>query len=242
MTRRQLRDAARAAVVFWLLANGSALAAASEQTCQFARAKAAVKYNSCIKKALAKGWMPSGFDSLKMSKCRQKYDATWTKLQAMTGTSCDAARWVDNGNGTVTDNLSGLQWEKKDDLGGIHDKDNTYTWTTSVDGNTTDADGTAFTSFLAGLNSPTCFAGQCDWRLPTFAEIHTLLLPELYPCTTSPCIAGLFGPTQPARYWTSTSIGSPPSGSAWNLYFDDGLTDGSPKSNGFYVRAVHGDE
>lgn len=33
--------------------------------------------------------------------------------------------YTDNGDGTITDNVTGLMWEKKDDSGGIHDKDNT---------------------------------------------------------------------------------------------------------------------
>src|SRR5262245_54566491 len=42
-------------------------------------------------------------------------------------------RWSDNGDGTVSDNLTGLVWEKKQDLdsnpnaGNVHDADNIYT-------------------------------------------------------------------------------------------------------------------
>ena len=36
--------------------------------------------------------------------------------------------FTDNGDGTITDNTTGLMWEKKSDDGSIHDKDNTYTW------------------------------------------------------------------------------------------------------------------
>ena len=32
--------------------------------------------------------------------------------------------YTDNGDGTMTDNNTGLMWEKKDDAGGIHDMDN----------------------------------------------------------------------------------------------------------------------
>jgi len=37
--------------------------------------------------------------------------------------------YTDNGDGTFTDDNTQLVWEKKDDLGGVHDKDNTYVWT-----------------------------------------------------------------------------------------------------------------
>lgn len=61
---------------------------------------------------------------------------------------------VDNGDGTITDPVTGLMWEKKSYDGSIHDKGNTYSW----------AD--AHTLFLDVLNTAPCFAGHCDWRLP----------------------------------------------------------------------------
>ena len=51
--------------------------------------------------------------------------------------------FTDNGDGTITDNTTGLMWEKKDDFGGLHDQDNTYTWTSVRC--TGLADGTLFT-------------------------------------------------------------------------------------------------
>jgi hypothetical protein len=35
--------------------------------------------------------------------------------------------YTDNGDGTITDNNTGLMWAKKSDDGSIHDKDNAYT-------------------------------------------------------------------------------------------------------------------
>ena len=71
--------------------------------------------------------------------------------------------YVDNGDGTITDLNTGLMWEKKDDSGGVHDKDNTYTWSTG----TNNMDGTIVTTFLDTLNDvagggASCFAGHCD--------------------------------------------------------------------------------
>ena len=57
--------------------------------------------------------------------------------------------YTDNGDGTITDNNTGLMWEKKDDSGGIHDMDNAYTWST---GPPWEMDGTITTVFLAALN------------------------------------------------------------------------------------------
>ena len=60
----------------------------------------------------------------------------------------------------------------------LHCVNSTYTWTAS--GSPYPPDGTAFLTFLYGLNggvqSPqgyyTCFAGHCDWRLPIIEELE----------------------------------------------------------------------
>src|SRR5262249_49342721 len=59
-----------------------------------------------------------------------------------------------------------------------HDVNDVYTW--SATGGGTTPNGTVFTSFLGTLNNGTsfdyttingCFAGHCDWRLPTIVEL-----------------------------------------------------------------------
>jgi len=80
------------------------------------------------------------------------------------GDSLASPRFFDNGDGTITDRLTCLVWEKKDNAGGIHDLNNVYQWSSSG----TAADGDLFTTFLAGLNSAG-FAGHHDWRIPTAA-------------------------------------------------------------------------
>ena len=40
----------------------------------------------------------------------------------------------DNGDGTTSDNCTGLMWEKRDDAGGIHDVVNRYSWAGCCDG------------------------------------------------------------------------------------------------------------
>ena len=74
-------------------------------------------------------------------KCRHAYFKKWTGFQGeerrCAASTCDqGGRFKDNGDQTVTDNLSGLVWEKKDNLDDStnfadpHDADNDYTWST----------------------------------------------------------------------------------------------------------------
>ena len=232
-----------AVVATALLASVSvAHAADAAQACQKGRYDAAARYAWCQQEVLARRFGGSNANvETALSRCRVKYTGTWAKLQAKasgSGSTCDNGRYEDNGDGTVTDRLTGLQWEQKTDDSTIHDKDNIYTWSASP--YTTAADGTAFATFLTTLNSGSCFAGQCDWRLPTLYELQTILLAP-YPCTTSPCIdQGVFGPTSAYYTWSATTAADYPYG-AWYVYFDNGdVSYGATKGYILPVRAVRG--
>lgn len=190
-------------------------------------------------------------------------------VELWTGKACAQpapARFVDNGDGTVTDNQTGLMWEKKQPSGGVQDKsnphnvDNLYTWSDSLE----DPDGTAFTDFLHKLNN-TCnglgatqctadkdcsggvcgFAGYRDWRLPEVnkdrgkAELETIVDFTKGYCGggSGACIDPIFGPTAASFYWSSVTFGSLP-GIAWNIFFVTGKISNSSKGNLGYVRAV----
>lgn len=223
----------------------SAQALTPEQTCQFKRASAKGKYEKCVQTWLAKcyaknpasGQCASVEELQKMSKCGTKYAAVWPKLQTLTGTSCDAERFVGSEeDGTVTDNLTGLVWEMKDDAGGIHDKDNSYTWST---GAPVLENGSAFTDFLSSLNGGGGFAGSTGWRMPTLAELNSILLGP-YPCGDDPCIEDIFGDAQSDDYWTATTLSSD-SDRAWTVDFGfGGFVDSSDKTGSYPVRAVRG--
>lgn len=159
---------------------------------------------------------------------------------------CYATRFVDNGDGTVTDNQTGLEWEQKTTAvgsgtndGDDHDVDNTYSYSQFIE----TIGGIGFLDFLNGLSLDgttmvNCFAGHCDWRLPTIAELQTILLAP-YPCGTTPCIDPIFGPTAASVYWSSTTYVTYPN-YAWVVGFDDGGLYGDVKSGTAYVRAVRG--
>ena len=144
--------------------------------------------------------------------------------------------YTDNGDGTITDNRTGLTWEKLSDDGSIHDWDNTYSW------------ATAFSGKVATLNS-TSFAGHADWRLPNVNELQSLIdygtvNPAVSSAFNSGCAPGCTvttcSCTRSASYWPSTSSQSSPT-LAWTVFFGSGLVGNSTKSTStFFARAVRG--
>jgi hypothetical protein len=122
-----------------------------------------------------------------------------------------------------------------------HDVKNLYSWSFAGTAPT----GMAFTNFLGKLNNSTslvdnsgCFAGHCDWRLPTVAELGTILLAFFPSCGTNPCIDPIFGPTQSGFYLSATTYGNPLLAVA--VIFGDGSGDFVGKTTGGFVRAVRG--
>jgi hypothetical protein len=73
---------------------------------------------------------------------------------------------------TVEDTATTLLWERKTTTGDVHDVTNTYTWSSTG----TAPDGTAYTVFLADLNTSPGFAGHTDWRLPFISELQSILV------------------------------------------------------------------
>jgi hypothetical protein len=80
--------------------------------------------------------------------------------------------YTDNGDGTITDNNTGLMWEKQSDDGSIHDQDNPYIWADAFD-------------HIDMLNA-TAFAGYTDWRLPNIKELLSILNYEVSDPAVSP--------------------------------------------------------
>jgi hypothetical protein len=165
-----------------------------------------------------------------------------------------AALWyTDNGDGTITDNNTGLMWEKKDDSGGIHGQDNGYTW--GITHTPYTMNGTMVTEFLATLNTEPCFASHCDWRIPNVKELQSIVDYEIpYPGPTVNAafhnVAGCPGCTDVRLascsctyawdYWSSTTYRSVPF-YAWHVDFGFGTVSGlGLKFYDQYVRAVRG--
>jgi hypothetical protein len=118
-----------------------------------------------------------------------------------------ADRFVDNGDGTVTDNMTGLMWEKKvAGSGCLHCVHDTYYWKAAMSEWISEVNG--YTDDDTG-RSQSGLGGHTDWRLPTLAELLTI-----EDCNFSPCIHPIFGPTQFSWYLSSTTLASHPS-SVW---------------------------
>lgn len=114
-----------------------------------------------------------------------------------------AISYTDNGNGTITDNVTGLMWEKLDDnnVGGIHDMDTAYTWNGAF-------------GKISLLNAGSGFAGYNDWRLPNVRELLSLnnwgaSLPSVSTAFHASCTAGCTTTTCSCTYsddhWSSTT-------------------------------------
>lgn len=126
--------------------------------------------------------------------------------------------YTDNGDGTVTDNLTGLMLVKDGNSAGCNNG-NTLTWEQAL-------------TFCEELN----FAGYTDWRLPNVKELESIV-----DCGTfNPAINTLyFLNTKNSNYWTSTTF-KPNTGYAWVVVFNNGYVNITNKTNSYYVRAVRG--
>lgn len=222
-------------------------AATKQQKYEAAQLRAQGKLLSCMDRNSARSILGQPDNS---PKCVSSFATTMSAIAAKATKVTDCAlggcRYVDNGDGTVSDLTTGLMWEKKTTDGSVHDVGNAYAW--SVSGSA--PDGPAFTTFLYSLNTGTfdtriitgCFANHCDWRLPTVEELLGILDLSLPGCGLAPfpaCIDPIFGPTQDSLYWSATN-GTDPT-MAWRVSFMDGDTFPVTKVDAsFFVRAVRG--
>ncbi len=167
-------------------------------------------------------------------------------------------RFIDNGDGTVSDTRTGLMWEKKDSFDAAdsidcpgsptcvnpHDADNRYTL--SIDGSM--PDGSAYTDFLAKLNGGSGFAGHTDWRLPTVDELQNLVDHATFDpainaafnkACTATCTVATCSCTVRDDYWTTTPVADIPTNSAWIVNFNRGIVEARDDTTiALYVRAV----
>jgi hypothetical protein len=136
--------------------------------------------------------------------------------------------FTDNGNGTVTDNNTGLLWQRQDD-------GNPYNWyqATGEVNSSYNPSGGSYKNVCGSLN----LGGYADWRLPTKKELIAIVDYSIpYP---GPTIDPIFTNTQPSNYWSSTTLAGYPY-NAWYVNFSYGYVGYSVKHNSMYVRCVRG--
>jgi hypothetical protein len=128
----------------------------------------------------------------------------------VTGGAPNLQNYTDNGDGTVTDNVTGLMWQQA--------VPGTYSWEQAV----------AYCPMLM-------LAGYGDWRLPSLIELVSIVDYG----QANPSINVTYFPSTPASYfWSSTPVASSP-GAAWSVHFQYGELFGNrATSNGFDVRCV----
>jgi hypothetical protein len=128
-----------------------------------------------------------------------------------TGCASDEFRFVDNLDGTVTDNCTGLMWQQDtantNGIGGIDD-DDTLLWCAAL----TYCEGT--------LNTGGGFAGKTGWRLPNIREIQSIAdYSGLQTRGTYPAFGEQSTHSDGSSwYWSSTSRADAPS-QAWRVKF-----------------------
>ncbi len=130
--------------------------------------------------------------------------------------------YTSNGNGTVTDNVTGLMWQQ-------HTVDGTYNWYQAA--GVYDASYNSTTQDVCGEQTT---GGHSDWRLPTKKELMGIVDHGVY----YPAINSKFG-AQASNYWSSTTCASY-SYDAWFVFFNYGDVHHYDKSHGDFVRCVRG--
>jgi hypothetical protein len=204
-----------------------AVAASEAEKCAAAKIKLAGKYGQCRAKAVAKA-IKAGAppDYLRCdTKLMEKWGQAEEDAQGACPTTGDATevqtvvtddisaldlalagvRYIDNGDGTITDTETGLMWERKSPgkVGVL------LSWYDAMGDYLSDLNGrTLFGADQFGLG------GHSDWRVPTTAELLTIARPS--PCAPN-CVDPIFLPNGSNAYWTSTTFAFTPTNSHQRL-------------------------
>jgi hypothetical protein len=133
------------------------------------------------------------------------------------GVTWPSPRFIDNGDSTVTDNLTGLMWLKDAnciatqypsfDTGGTAG-DGLVSWQNSLD-------------FVVGINNGTyskCGVGYNDWRLPNVNELPSLINAEQ--SNNSTWLNGQGFINVQLAYWSSTTSAANSGSNAWYIFID----------------------
>ena len=140
----------------------------------------------------------------------------------LAGVPWPSPRFTDNGNGTVTDNLTGLIWLQDGNCFGLR------SWTQAL----TEANTLADPSCSLSDGSS---AGE--WRLPNVNELESLVNAEV-PINADWLNVNNFSFVQAGGYWSSTTVANK-TGAAWRIGFAGvGVVGQTLKSGGNFIEYV----
>ncbi len=173
--------------------------------------------------------------------------ATGDDADLKKGVTWPNPRFTDNGDGTVTDNLTGLMWLKNANCiqtkypGFDNDQtagDGMVTWQHALD-------------FVVGINAGTytaCGSTYTDWRLPNVRELQSLINFGYYnPALSNTAGTGQWTDGNPfiglqlSYYWSATTAASSQH-KAWDVRMRNGFIVFPLKSSGRYVWPVRAGE
>jgi hypothetical protein len=144
------------------------------------------------------------------------YDDAWYVTNQNIGVPKSGAHYTNNGDGTITDNATGLEWVADPTAAGVG---GTYSWADAI-------------TACEGLT----YAGHSDWRLPNVKELQSIVDFS----RVGPAIDTTYFTSQSDIYWSSTTH----AGStvfAWGVSFGVGNVIGDvDKTSPYYVRPVRG--
>ena len=140
------------------------------------------------------------------------------------GVDWPSPRFTNNGNGTVTDNLTGLMWTQDANAPGppICTPSVGKTWQNAL-------------NHVACLNTNN-YLGYTDWRLPNVNELESLVNAEMSSSAIWLNSQG-FSNVQAYLYWSSSTYAGGTS-SAWNVYMYEGGVNADLKAYAGYVWPV----
>jgi hypothetical protein len=129
-----------------------------------------------------------------------------------TSSPVKAIHFKDNGDGTITDNYTGLVWQKIQ-------SPNTMTWEEAL----------VYASNLS-------LAGKSDWRLPNVKEIQSLNDVKLFKPSFN---TDYFTNISSGNFWSSTTLMNA-AAKAWDINVDYGIVSYNDKTIKEYVLCVRG--
>ena len=128
------------------------------------------------------------------------------------------ARLVDNGDGTITDNATGLMWPKDGNGAGCFNHD-TKDWLDAI-------------TWAEALD----FAGHTDWRMPNLKELLSILDARYW----SPAIDPSFFINTGVEAYSSSTTRAQYTATNWFVHFSAGTIASTAKTTPIHVRAVRG--